>query len=198
MKTPAIFMDRDGVLINDIDLLTRCDQIQILPGVPKALRLLSEAGFALVMVSNQTVVARGMATEAEVDHVNKEMSALIVAAGGPQLEVFYICPHHPKATLPRYRLDCSCRKPHPGLLLQAAQEHNLDLSSSFMIGDRVTDIIAGDKAGARTILLETGKHTAPAIETAAPIDLSTQATHRSADLLSAAMWILNGKTGSQS
>lgn len=190
MKSPAVFLDRDGVLIADVDLLTKTDQVQILPGVPQALSRLSEAGYALAVASNQTVVARGMATEAEVEAVNRFIADQIAAAGGPRLELFYICPHHPNATLAQYRSDCHCRKPRPGLLIQAAQDHHFDLSASFMIGDRLTDIIAGIQAGTRTILLETGKHTAPLIQTTERIDADVQPTHRSPDLLSAAEWIL--------
>lgn len=191
MKTRAVFLDRDGVLIEDVDLLTTPGEVRILPGVPQALQMLAEAGFALLVVSNQPVVARGMATEAQVEAVNQHMAGLIRAAGGPSLGLFYICPHHPNATLPQYRLDCACRKPRPGLLLQAARDHSIDMDSSFMIGDRMTDIIAGVKAGARAILVETGRHTAPAIQTAEPIDTTIQPAHRCPDLFSAAKWIIS-------
>ncbi len=158
-------------------------------GVPHALRSLKEAGFQLIVISNQTVVARGLTTEQEVYAINAEMERLLEQAGGPHLDGFYFCPHHPNATLPAYRIACECRKPRPGLLLRAAQEHNLDLNASFVVGDRITDIIAGARAGCRTVLLQTGQHQAPPIETVEPLDESVQPDHVSADLKAAVGWI---------
>ena len=186
----GIFLDRDGVLIEDVHLLTNPGDIQILEGVPQALRRLKEAGFQLIVISNQTVVARGLVTEQEVHAIHAEMKRLLEQAGGPRLDGFYFCPHHPNATLPAYRIACECRKPRPGLLLRAAREHNLDLSASFVIGDRITDIIGGARAGCRTVLVQTGKHQEPPIETVEPLDESVQPDHVCADLKAAAEWIL--------
>src|SRR6185436_3550034 len=102
----------------------------------------------------------------------------------------YFCPHHPNASLPEWRADCECRKPRAGLLLQAAHEHNLDLTASFMAGDRITDIIAGARAGCRTVLLQTGKHLERPIETTEPLDTTVQPDHTCADLAAAVDWIL--------
>jgi len=189
-RLPAVFLDRDGVLIKDIHLLTNPEDIRVLEGVPQALRSLKQAGFKLIVVSNQTVVARGLLTEQEVYAINAEMERLLKQAGGPHLDGFYFCPHHPNATLPAYRIACECRKPRPGLLLRAAGEHNLDLSASFMVGDRITDIIAGARAGCRTVLVQTGKHVEPPIETVEPLDELVQSDHVCADLKAAAEWIL--------
>lgn len=186
----AIFLDRDGVLIEDVDLLTNPSDIRILDGVPQALRSLKEAGFLLIVISNQTVAARGLVTEQEVYAIHAKVECLLEQAGAPRLDGFYFCPHHPKATLPAYRVACECRKPRPGLLLCAGREHNLDLDSSFAVGDRITDIIAGTRAGCRTVLVQTGKHEAPPIETAEPLDESVQPDHVCADLKAAAEWIL--------
>src|SRR5258706_10633404 len=101
---PAVFLDRDGVLIQDVHLLTRPEQIVLLPGVVAALRDLSAAGFYLFVVSNQPVVARGMATEADVESVHAELQRRLTTEGGPVLKRFYFCPHHPNATLPQYRV----------------------------------------------------------------------------------------------
>jgi D-glycero-D-manno-heptose 1,7-bisphosphate phosphatase len=187
---PAIFLDRDGVLIEDVHLLTQPRQVVLLNGVPKALRTFADAGFKLIVVSNQTVVARGLATEAEVDVVNKHMDALLQKAGAPPLTGFYICPHHPNATLPQYRVACQCRKPRPGLILQAAADHGIDLHRSFAVGDRITDIIAGARAGCRTVLVETGKHIDAPIESPDAIDASIKPDHVCASLMAAAEWIL--------
>lgn len=187
---PTIFLDRDGVLIEDIDLLTRPSELRVLPGVPLALVRLKQAGFCLVVVSNQAVVARGLVKEDEVRQINQALARLVITADGPVLDGYYFCPHHPKATLPAYRTNCDCRKPQPGMLLRAARELDLDLSASFMVGDRITDIIAGARAGCRTILVQTGKHGKPPIETTEPLDVSVKPDHICSSLSEAADWIL--------
>jgi len=189
----AVFLDRDGVIIEDVRLLTGPVQIRILGGVPQALRSLKEAGFNLIVISNQTVVARGLVTEQEVCAINAKMECLLEQAGGPHLDGFYFCPHHPNATLPAYRIACECRKPRPGLLLRAAREHNLNLGASFVVGDRITDIIAGSRAGCQTVLVQTGRHQEPPIETVEPLDESVQPDHVCADLKAAAEWILGAR-----
>lgn len=190
---PAIFLDRDGVLIEDVHLLTNPGDIRILEGVSQALRSLKEAGFQLIVISNQTVVARGLITEQEVCAINVEMESLLEQAGGPHLDGFYFCPHHPNATLLAYRITCECRKPQPGLLLRAAREHTLKLGASFMVGDRITDIIAGARAGCQTVLVQTGKHQAPPIETVEPLDESVHPDYTCASLSEAAEWILGAR-----
>ncbi|MGI8967455.1 MAG: D-glycero-alpha-D-manno-heptose-1,7-bisphosphate 7-phosphatase [Limisphaerales bacterium] len=184
----TVFLDRDGVLIEEVHLLTRPEQIRVLPGVAEALQKLKTAGFYLIVVSNQTVISRGLATESEVKAINSHMEELLENAS--LLDAIYICPHHPNATLASYRSNCHCRKPHPGLLLRAAEEHAINLTRSFMIGDRMTDIIAGARAGCRTILVHTGNHLAPPIETAEPLDETICPDHVCADLKAAAQWIL--------
>lgn len=189
-QQPAVFLDRDGVIIEDIHLLTKRSQIRLYPEAPQAILSLRQAGFKVIVVSNQPVVARGMATEDEVREVNEAIQDLLAQAGGNPMDMFYFCPHHPNATLPAYRLDCDCRKPRPGLLLQAAREHNLNLPASFMIGDRLTDILAGRAAGCRTVLVQTGMHTAKPIETPDSLDTSVQPDFTCANLQQAAHWIL--------
>jgi D,D-heptose 1,7-bisphosphate phosphatase len=191
-KNAAIFLDRDGVLIEDKHLLTSTQDICLLPGVPQALNILKNEGFALILISNQPVVARGMATEQEVQQVNRALEDLLIQAGGPRFDGMYICPHHPNATVLAYRMACECRKPRPGLLIRAALEQNLNLSTSIMIGDRITDILAGVRAGCRTISVHSGKHLEPPIETVEPIDQSVSPDYVCADLQAAAVWILNG------
>ena len=189
----AVLLDRDGVLVEDIHLLRARQDVHILPGVPQALKTLSQAGFRLFVASNQTVVSRGLATEAETESLNNHINELLAAAGGARIEKFYVCFHHPQATLARYRAACQCRKPHPGLLQSAAREQGLDLRASFMVGDRITDVIAGVRAGCRTVLVQTGKHLEPPIKTAEPVDISVKPDHVCADLPSAATWILNAR-----
>ena len=160
----AIFLDRDGVLIKDIHLLISKNQIIFEDQVFSALKLLKNLKFKLLVVSNQTVVARGMATETEVEKINDYITNRIYNQTKVKIEKFYFCPHHPNATMEKYRINCECRKPKPGMLLTAAEEFDIDLSQSYMIGDRISDIIAGCKAGCKTILLKTGMHNEAPIE----------------------------------
>ena len=169
--------------------MTRADQIRILPGVPEALALLRGAGYLLLVVSNQTVVARGLADEDQVRALQREVEARLVRAGAPPLDGFHFCPHHPAASVPGYRQACPCRKPRPGLLLQAAREHGAALTASFMVGDRPTDLHAGQRAGCRTIWVQTGQHEAAPIETGETLP-PPRPDHVCPDLLAAARWIL--------
>jgi D-glycero-D-manno-heptose 1,7-bisphosphate phosphatase len=192
MNTPAaaVFLDRDGVLVEDRDVLVSSAGFRILPGVPAALTKLKRAGFRLIVVSNQAVVARGLLSEQELEALHVEMGRLLVEAGAPPLDAVYFCPHHPEASLGEYRVACECRKPKPGMLMRAAAEHNLNLAASFMVGDRMTDIVAGARAGCRAVLVRTGKHAAPPIVAAEPVDASVQPDQECADLDQAASWIL--------
>lgn len=190
MGTRAVFLDRDGVLVEDVHLLTDPNQIHVLEGVPSALSHLKRAGYRLIVVSNQAVVARGLVSEEEVRKLNDTVAHRLVECGAPLLDASYFCPHHPKATLSAYRCSCDCRKPRPGLLLRAAWDHDLDLRSSFLVGDRITDIIAGVKAGCRTVLLETGANREAPIETPERIDETIVADFACDSLLKAAEWIL--------
>lgn len=190
MSRSTIFLDRDGVLIEDRGLLVDPAKIRVLDGVPRALQNLHDAGFLLVVVTNQAVVARGLVTPSQMQDIHVAMQRLLQHAGGPPLDAIYSCPHHPEATLPEYRTACQCRKPRPGLLLRAAEELHLDLKASFMVGDRITDIIAAVAAGCRTILVQTGQHTAPPIVTVDPLDDTCRPDYTCPDLAAAAEWIL--------
>ena len=187
---PAVFLDRDGVLIEDVHLLSTPESICVRDDAPQALVKIRNAGFRLIVVSNQTVVARGILTEPEMKLLHRQVEEALQDNGAPALDGFYYCPHHPRATVQDYRVDCDCRKPRAGLLLRAAAEHDIHPVRSFMIGDRITDIIAGSSAGCRTVLVETGQHLAPPIETSAPIDNSILPDHTCANLAEAAQWIL--------
>ena len=192
-ESKAVILDRDGVLVEDVDFSTNVAQLRILPGVPEALTRLAQAGFKFAVVTNQAMIARGLGTEAEVAAINQTLADQLVKAGAPRIEKFYVCPHHPKANLSAYRLECECRKPQPGMLRQAAKDLDFNLTRSFMVGDRVTDIVAGKSAGCRTIWVETGKHTEAVIETSNPIDQNIKADWTCAGLPEAAQWILSLK-----
>jgi D-glycero-D-manno-heptose 1,7-bisphosphate phosphatase len=165
-KHRAVFLDRDGVLIEDRAPLLSPEDIVLLPGAALALRRLRQAGHRLIVVSNQAVVARGLLTVDGVRAMERVVEARLRDAGAPALDGFYFCPHHPFANLPVYRQSCACRKPGPELLLEAAAAHDIDLAASVMIGDRSSDIVAGQRAGCHTIQLTSGKHLDPPIEVA--------------------------------
>lgn len=186
----AVFLDRDGVLNDDVHLITSPEQFRILPGVPAALKRIAEAGFHLIVVSNQPVVARGMITEPEVEVLHEYLRSQIIKRGGPRIESFYFCPHHPNANVAHYRKDCTCRKPRPGMIRQASREHGIDLKASYLVGDRITDIIAGSKAGCRTIQVTTGKENDAPIQGTDPKDLETKPDHICDGLPAAVEWVL--------
>jgi len=152
---PAVFLDRDNTLIANDGDLGDPDQVHILDGVPAGLLALRKAGFRLVVVTNQAGVARGKFTEADVDAVHQRIASLVEDATGSEslIDRFYYCPYHPEGTKPEYRRDHSWRKPHPGMLVQAARDMGLDLSRSWLVGDQVRDIRAGKAAGCRTVIL---------------------------------------------
>lgn len=186
----AVFLDRDGVLVEDLGLLSRPEELRVLPGVPAALTRLRQAGFVLVVITNQPVVARGLAKESDVQAVHHSLEASLLAAGAPRIDAWYYCPHHPKAEVLAYRVICDCRKPRAGMLRQAARDLGLDLAASYMVGDRITDVAAGASAGCRTVLVETGKHTAAPITLVEPLDPNLAPDQVCTDLPAATDWIL--------
>ncbi len=193
----AVFLDRDGVIIRDPGLITAVEQVELMDDAPAAMKLLADGGFVLTVVSNQPVVARGLVSESEVRSVNSHISSLLLDAGGVAPHCFRFCPHHPNATLKRYKLDCLCRKPRPGMLLDLAKELRLDLSRSFMIGDRISDIAAGRRAGCRTVLVETGMHLQAPIQSPDPPEAGLAPDYRCNGLAAAADWILQTDRGPQ-
>ena len=150
MKQPAIFLDRDGVINrNRPDHIKTWDEFEFLPGVLEALARLAGVGWPVLVVSNQGAIGRGQTTQAAVDEINCRMVAEIRSAGGRIDDVLY-CPHRPED-------GCACRKPRPGLLLQAAERWQIDLAASVLIGDAAADILAAQSAGCRPLLVLTGR-----------------------------------------
>jgi D-glycero-D-manno-heptose 1,7-bisphosphate phosphatase len=152
---PAVFIDRDGTIIEEAGYLDRLDRIVFFPYAVDAVRLLKRAGFAVVIVTNQAGVGRGIYAEQFV-HETHAVIAARFAEGDASVDGFYYCPHHPDATVPQYRMTCDCRKPAAGMLRKAAADLELDLARSFAIGDKWSDVQAGQTAGARSILVRTG------------------------------------------
>jgi D-glycero-D-manno-heptose 1,7-bisphosphate phosphatase len=152
---PAVFIDRDGTLTEEVGYVNHPRRIRLLPRSAEAIRRLNAAGVPAVVATNQAGIARGYFSEMMLKTVNAEMLRQLEEAGA-RLDGVYVCTHHPSAGEPPYRIDCDCRKPRPGLLTRAAQELGLDLTASTMIGDKASDLDAGRAAGARGVLVLTG------------------------------------------
>lgn len=155
MARAAVFLDRDGTIIREADYLTSVAQLRLLPGAANAIKQLNDVGLAVVIVTNQSGIARGRLTEADFHAINTELLRRL-ARYGARVEATYYCPHHPEYGSATYGRDCDCRKPSPGLLLQAARELDLELTRSFMVGDSNRDMEAGRRAGCSTVLVRTG------------------------------------------
>lgn len=152
---PAVLLDRDGVLVEDRDYAYRPEDMRVLPDVVRSLRRLHELGFALVVISNQSGVARGRFTLADAFRFNDAMTAALRAGGGPALDAIYVCPHHPDGSTPEFSRECHCRKPAPGLVIQAARDLNLDLRRSWFVGDKHSDIECANRAGVSGVQIMT-------------------------------------------
>jgi D-glycero-D-manno-heptose 1,7-bisphosphate phosphatase len=155
VANPAIFLDRDGTLIEDVGYPSRPEHIRILAGVARALVRLADAGYKLVVVTNQSGIARGILTEEDLDHFHQALDEQLEFLGA-RLDAYYSCPHHPDpaaAVRADLAVECDCRKPRPGLILQAAQDLEIDLAASWTVGDKWRDIACGQAAGTRTIRL---------------------------------------------
>ncbi len=160
MKPRAVFLDRDGTIITHRDNirprgLKNIRFLRFLPGTVDAIKTLNHLGFIVVVVTNQPIVARGLATEKEIDKIHAVLVKRLNKKGA-KIDAIYFCPHHPEATLPKYRVKCRCRKPNIGMIMMAAKKFNINLKKSFMVGDMTFDIAAGNKAGVKTILVKTG------------------------------------------
>lgn len=148
-------MDRDGTIIRHIDLMRSKGDLRLLPGVARAINELNQLGFLVVVVTNQPVVARGLINSKEVDEIHGVLIRRL-SGKGARIDGIYFCPHHPEATLSKYRLRCRCRKPEPGMILKGLKDLNINPKKSFMIGDALIDVVSGKKAGLKTILVKTG------------------------------------------
>jgi D-glycero-D-manno-heptose 1,7-bisphosphate phosphatase len=154
----AIFIDKDGTLIENLPYNVDPHLIRLSAGAGKSLLALQEAGYRIVVISNQSGVARGMFTEEDLGPVVVQLRHLLGNAG-VRLDGFYFCPHHPAGSIEKYAFACDCRKPQPGMIRQAAEDLGIDLASSWMIGDILDDVEAGHAAGCRSILIDDGKET---------------------------------------
>ncbi len=152
MPERAVFLDRDGTINEEIGYLFDPDKVCLIPGAAEALVRLKGAGFMLIVISNQSGVARGLFTEDDLHKVNHRLSHLMEAKGA-KVDAYYFCPHHPRHG---EMVECECRKPKTGMATAAAERFGIDLSSSYFVGDKATDIELGKNAGGKTVLVLTG------------------------------------------
>jgi D-glycero-D-manno-heptose 1,7-bisphosphate phosphatase len=151
----AVFFDRDGVINEEVNYLANPDQLKLIAGAGAAISQLNALGIPVVVVTNQAGVARGYFTESDIRLVHERLIDLL-SEQGAKVDKIYYCPHHPFAGTTSYTQFCNCRKPEPGMLYKAAADLNLDLGSCYLIGDKASDIIAGQRVGCSTILVKTG------------------------------------------
>lgn len=152
---PAVFIDRDGTLTEEVGYVNHPSRLRLLPRSADAICRLNEAGVAAVVTTNQAGIARGYFSPEVLEQVNGELVAQLARAGA-RLDGIYVCPHHPREGEPPYRADCDCRKPRPGLLLRAGADLGLDLAASTVVGDKPSDLEVARRVGARAVLVLTG------------------------------------------
>ena len=154
-KQKAVFLDRDGTINKYVGFLRNIDDFELIEGVSEAIKKINQSGYLAIVVTNQPVIARGEVSWEELNEIHKKMATLL-GKDGAYVDAIYICPHHPdkgfEGERPEYKIDCDCRKPKPGLLLQAAKDFNIDLSQSIMIGDSDRDVEAGEAAGCKNCI----------------------------------------------
>ncbi|MCB9087025.1 MAG: D-glycero-beta-D-manno-heptose 1,7-bisphosphate 7-phosphatase [Calditrichae bacterium] len=187
-KQPAAFLDRDGTLNVDVGYPDSLEKIVLIPGAVEAVQLLNRAGYAVVVVSNQSGVARGYFDEARVQAINRGVAEMFAQAGA-RIDGFYYCPHLPEAAVARYRRACGCRKPAPGMLQKAVREMHLDLARSLIIGDKYSDIAAGKALGLQAVLVRTGEGARQHARYGAD-DAIPQPDYIADDVLAAVRWLL--------
>lgn len=186
MKYQAVFLDRDGTVNEEINYLNKVEQLKLIDGAAEGIRVLREAGYKVVIVTNQAAIARGYLAEQDLPLIHAALEKML-AEQGAAVDAIYYCPHHPTAGVGAYKIECECRKPKPGMLLRAAADLDLDLANSFVIGDKLSDLGAGEAVGCRTILVRSGygrKVEEGLAENSRPDFIAD-------DLAGAAKWILN-------
>jgi D-glycero-D-manno-heptose 1,7-bisphosphate phosphatase len=188
-KSPAIFLDRDGTMIEDVGYLNRVENIAFFPWTIDAVRALNRTGLPVVVVTNQSAIARGHLTEPGLAVIHQAMTAAL-EAGGAHVATYYYCPHHPDGPVPAYTAVCGCRKPARGLIDRAVRDLNLDPSRSVVVGDKWVDVALARAVGARAVLVRTGYGSAE--EAAPPPDVHADAIVD--NLAAAASWILRNLT----
>ncbi len=203
MAESAVFLDRDGTIVEDSGYLDDPEGLVIYGEALDAVQLIREVGMKVVVVTNQSGLARGLFSEKTLHDIHDILREAFLHQGSP-LDAIYFCPHHPRAEVAQYRRHCNCRKPEPGLLRRAAEALGIDLARSYMIGDKMSDIVAGHRAGCKAaVLVKTGQGTQSASRleklnpprndstgNRRPLD---RPEHVASDILQAAQWILEDR-----
>lgn len=186
----AVFLDRDGTLVHARHYPSRPEHLVLYDGIAEGLRDLQAAGFRLVVVTNQSGIARGYFTEADLDAMHRRLRAQL-AASGVHLDAIYHCPHHVNGAVSALAIACDCRKPRPGMLRRAAVELSIDLDRSWLVGDILDDVEAGRRAGCRTILVDLGTEPPPAVPLRVPHYVAHDTRH-ALDIIRAREGLLAG------
>jgi D-glycero-D-manno-heptose 1,7-bisphosphate phosphatase len=161
MRQRALFLDRDGTLVHARHYPSRPEQLLLYAGIERALLRVQQQGFRLLVITNQSGIARGLFGEEDLERMHAYLAATLAEAG-VRIDGFYFCPHHPEGSVPELAVRCDCRKPAPGMLLRAAVDHDVDLARSWFVGDILDDVEAGKRAGCRTLLVDLGSEPPPA------------------------------------
>ncbi len=186
LKRPAVFLDRDGTIIADAEYLSQPSQIKLFSKTPEALRLLRKMGFYLFVVSNQSGVARGYFSEGMVRKVHQKLQGMLKAKGA-HIDAFFYCPHYPDGKVKTYSKVCNCRKPAIGMIQQAARKYPIDLKHSYVVGDKIDDLLLARKAkvaGGLLVRTGNGRRSEKKLKVT-PLPKSTVVS----DVLSAGKWI---------
>lgn len=188
----AFFLDRDGVIIEEEHYLSDPAKVRLCPGCAEAFRQISAAGFRIIVTSNQSGIARGYFTFAEIAAVERRIEELLTGAGAPLPDAWYYCPHHTKGSVAEYVRDCDCRKPRPGMLIRAAEEHAISLPGSVMIGDKLSDLRAAFAAGCRHAALVMTGHGSE--QTPEPLEYDYPVADNILDATGKLLSLIKGKT----
>lgn len=190
MKRPnkAVFLDRDGTLNKEVGHLSDLDDLALFPTAGRAIRVLNKNHFKVIIVSNQAGIAKGFLTEQALKEIHQKLLEELEKSGA-SMDAIYYCPHHPEGKVARYRQNCTCRKPKPGMYRQAAQDLNIDPKNSYAVGDKADDIVSGAKAGCTTILVLTG-YGKQELE---KLDQKFRPNFVAKDLMEAVEWILTNE-----
>lgn len=189
-KNKAVFLDRDGTINVEVGYLSDPDELELIPGAAEAVARLNDAGYIVVVITNQSGVARGYFTEEDVAAVNRRMVD-VLRPEGARIDGIYYCPHHPEFGSDEYRKDCECRKPNTGMVQRAVEDLDIDVSRSYVVGDHVGDVLLGINAGARSIHVLSGHGTG---EREKLIERGIGSVHLACDLADAVEYILARNT----
>lgn len=163
MKNKAVFLDRDGTINIDKNYMYKIEEFEFIENVVEALKILYDLGYKLIVVTNQAGIGRGYYTEDDLEKLNNYMTEKLQDAG-IKIEKCYFCPHHAEHGIGKYKTECECRKPKPGMILEGIKEFNIDAENSYMVGDKMSDAEAGINAGVKPVIVRTGKDITNEIE----------------------------------